>query len=122
MGDKLEQEIMLVAEQIEMEILILLVLFWIRVETVLYIFKKRGGLIFLRVNFFWEVQIFSCILLVGEGFCYFSVANYKTKLKDIMVWMSWGLIYKFKKKIMENNIIAGRMKNLLRNLILMLKT
>ena len=42
MGDKLEQEIMLVAEQIEMEILILLVLFWIRVETVLYIFKKRG--------------------------------------------------------------------------------
>ena len=45
MGDKLEQEIMLVAEQIEMEILILLVLFWIRVETVLYIFKK-GGLIF----------------------------------------------------------------------------
>ena len=38
MGDKLEQEIMLVAEQIEMEILILLVLFWIRVETVLYIF------------------------------------------------------------------------------------
>ena len=53
MGDKLEQEIMLVAEQIEMEILILLVLFWIRVETVLYIFKKGGGLIFfLRVNFF----------------------------------------------------------------------
>jgi len=97
-GDKLEQEIMLVAEQIEMEILILLILFWIRVETVLYIFKKGGGLIFfLRVNFFWEVQIFSCILLVGEGFCYFSVANYKTKLKDIMVWMSWGLIYKFKK-------------------------
>ena len=43
MGDKLEQEIMLVAEQIEMEILILLVLFWIRVETVLYIFKKGGG-------------------------------------------------------------------------------
>ena len=42
MGDKLEQEIMLVAEQIEMEILILLVLFWIRVETVLYIFKRRG--------------------------------------------------------------------------------
>ena len=42
MGDKLEQEIMLVAEQIEMEILILLVLFWIRVETVLYIFKKGG--------------------------------------------------------------------------------
>ena len=54
MGDKLEQEIMLVAEQIEMEILILLVLFWIRVETVLYIFKKRGGVdfFFLRVNFF----------------------------------------------------------------------
>ena len=46
MGDKLEREIMLVAEQIEMEILILLVLFWIRVETVLYIFKKGGGLIF----------------------------------------------------------------------------
>ena len=43
MGDKLEQEIMLVAEQIEMEILILLVLFWIRVETVLYILKKKGG-------------------------------------------------------------------------------
>ena len=71
MGDKLEQEIMLVAEQIEMEILILLVLFWIRVETVLYIFKKGGGgelIFFPKSEFFWEVQIFSCILLVGEGF------------------------------------------------------
>ena len=54
MGDKLEQEIMLVAEQIEMEILILLVLFWIRVETVLYILKKGGGelIFFPKTEFF----------------------------------------------------------------------